>query len=115
MDHSHASGTITVVVEQVFETRGNTSLSSHTITECELTITIETVLALASVAELVGVIRNASGKRVAVVSREVADAEWIWVAGTVEATFSIDANVNDAVVETELALINVDASFWGLV
>ena len=68
VDHSHASSAVTVVVEQVAESACNSSFSSHTVTESELTVTIETVLALASVAKLDGVIGHASGERMAVVS-----------------------------------------------
>jgi len=115
VDHSHASSTVTVVVEQVAESASISSFS-HTVTECELTITVETVLALASVAKLDGIIGNASGERMAVVSREVANTEWIWIAGAVEASFSVDADVGaDAIVESKLALVNVNTSFWGLV
>lgn len=116
VDHSHASRTVAVVVEQVAQSAGNSSFSSHTVTECELTITVETVLALASVAKLDSVVGNASGERMAVVSSEVANTEWIWIAGAVEASFCVDADVGaDAIVETELALVNVDAAFWRLV
>jgi hypothetical protein len=116
VDHSHASSAVAVVVEQVAKSAWNSSLSSHTVAECELAITVETVLALASVAKLDSVVRHASGERMAVVAREVADTERIWIAGAVEAAFCVDADVGaDAVVETELALVNVDAAFWRLV
>lgn len=116
VDHSHASSAVAIVVEQVAKSAGNSSLSSHTVAECELAITVETVLALASVAKLDSVIGHASGERMAVVAREVADTERIWIAGAVETAFCVDADVGaDAVVETELALVNVDAAFWRLV
>lgn len=116
VDHSHASSTVTGVVEQVVESACNSSLSSHAVTECELAVTVETVLALASVAKLDSIIGHASGERVAIVSREVANTEWIWIAGAIEASFSVDADISaDAVVKTKLALVNVNTSFWRLV
>lgn len=116
VDHSHASSTVTGVVEQVAKSAGNSSLSSHAVTECELAVTVETILALASVAKLDSIIGHASGERVAIVSREVANTEWIWIAGAIEASFSVDADISaDAVVKTKLALVNVDTSFWRLV